>query len=184
MTWLLAALTCLSLPLVIGALYQPVEKEGEGREESGSYVWFLYSVCWNLSPPPPLQDLGREKGPWAPRGKGQNLRPGSWTVFHWLAQSHSCRAGDRWGQVPRSRRRQTSLPGAGALVPPGALPSPALTPARGPPHRSCSGGNFLSLQLSEASPCPLLVSILSVAHGLGAPVRGPAISHRLASLLP
>lgn len=51
------------------------------------------------------------------------------------------------------------------------------------PQWSCSGGNFLSLQLSEASPCPLLVSILSVAHGLGASVRGPAISHRLASLL-
>lgn len=51
-TSILAALTVLSPSLwSFGALYQLVEKEGEGREESGLCVAFLLRVCWNLSPP-------------------------------------------------------------------------------------------------------------------------------------
>lgn len=124
-------------------------------------------------------------------GKGQEPRPGSWILLYRSAQLQpGPQAG--WGDIAeRGTDRR-----AGSLDPGDAKPpSPGRerrSPWRAPqprahavaPHRSCSGGNFLSLQLSEASPCPLLVSILSVAHGLGAPVRGPAISHRLASLLP
>lgn len=90
--------------------------------------------------------------------------------------------------LPRFRRCQTFFSlGEKSGQPPlprAHSPDPDPRVCCGFLHWSCSGGNFLSLQLSEASPCPLLVSLLSVAHGLGAPVRGPAISHRLASLLP
>lgn len=116
-------------------------------------------------------------------------------VVSWRAQPHllgtrggaTQQSGGREGQVPRSRRRQTFHPRgerAETPAPPPRARSLARRASRGSPRQSCSGGIFLSLQLSEASPCPLLVSVLSVAHGLGAPVRGPAISHRLASLLP
>lgn len=89
-------------------------------------------------------------------------------------------------RVVSFRRRQTFLSTGEKSGPSPPPRAPSLDPRVrcGFLHWSCSGGNFLSLQLSEASPCPLLVSILSVAHGLGAPVRGPAISHRLALLLP
>lgn len=118
-------------------------------------------------------------------GKERIPSPGGWIVLYWPVQLHLFKQGVATLQNEGREGQTPNLPLWGRKI---RTPSVTCSPARrvrsGSQHRSCSGGNFLSLQLSEASPCPLLVSILSVAHGLGAPVRGPAISHRLASLLP
>lgn len=70
-------------------------------------------------------------------GKGQNLRPGSWTAQCWLARPHSCRVGarslDTGDAKPPSPERERQAPPAR---------SPVLRERPGSPHRSCSGGNF------------------------------------------
>lgn len=196
MTSLLEALTCLSLPLVIrGFVSAGGLGRGGKRRKWFTCVVFILRVCWNLSSNCIASFIGStvrrgNVGPMGERVRNLGLGAGSYFTGRLSYSRSASRVGvgdpAEWGKDGRVR----SLDPGDAKPPSRGLER--RSPRRAPqprahavaPHRSCSGGNFLSLQLSEASPCPLLVSILSVAHGLGAPVRGLAISHRLASLLP
>lgn len=135
-TSLFEALTCLSLPLVIrGFVSAGGEGRGGKRRKCFTCVVFTLRVCWNLSSPTTVRR--GNVGPMGERARNLGLGAGSYFTGR-LSYSRSasrvgvggpCRMGEgREGQIPRSRRRQTSLLGARAQVPPGALPSPERTP--------------------------------------------------------
>lgn len=144
MTSLLEALTCLSLPLVIrGFVSAGGLGRGGKRRKWFTCVVFILRVCWNLSSNCIASFIGStvrrgNVGPMGERVRNLGLGAGSYFTGR-LRYSRSasrvgvggpCRVGEgREGQIPRSRRRQTSLPGARAQVPPAR--SPAQSARRG-----------------------------------------------------